>query len=298
MLPFSYFDAHCDTLSRCLREGWSLWENPGHLDLRRLSAYPAAGQVFALYLDGGRDDLPQRLEKLRAMEAMLRAARTAYPQAADCRLSLEGAESIGCDESLLPELARWGVRWINLTWNDANELSGSCLTGEGLTDRGRRFVRAMDAAGILADVSHLSDRGFWDLLETTDRPVLASHSDCRSLYGHPRNLTDEMAEAIFRRGGFVGVNFSIRFLGGDPSADRVTDHLERLLELGGADHVGFGSDFDGTDVPPDLSGAETLPRLWEAMLRRNWSEALIQKITYGNLAGFLEKTNPYGGTIQ
>lgn len=285
---YPYYDAHCDTLSRCLAEGWDLWENPGHLDLKRLSAYEPAGQVFALYLDSARVPPSERFARITAQAELFRRAREAHPALLErsC-LSVEGAELMDCDEGKLPLVRGWGVRWVNLTWNHPNALSGSCLTGEGLTERGRSFARRCAALGIGVDVSHLSDRGFWDLMDLEDVTLLASHSDSRTLCPHPRNLTDEMFRALIERRGFVGLNYSRGFLGENPTVETVADHLEHFLELGGEDQVGLGSDFDGTDVPGDLSGVQDLPNLWEALYRRNYPESLVKKIAYQNLGRFL-----------
>ena len=283
---YPYFDAHCDTLSRCAAEGWSLWENPGHLDLRRLAAYRPANQVFALYLDSEEVPPADRFAALKAQAAVLQREQAAG-RWGDALLSLEGAELLGCDEALLPVVKDWGVKWVNLTWNHPNALSGSCRTGEGLTAKGRSFARRCWELGLGVDVSHLSDKGFWDLLEIQEGPVLASHSDCRALCDHPRNLTDQMAKALMAAGGFIGLNFCVHFLGEDPTVDTVAAHLEHFLELGGEDHVGLGGDFDGADVPGDLSGVQDLPRLWEALYRRNYPESLIQKVAYQNLERFL-----------
>mgnify|MGYP002801421552 CR=1 FL=1 len=283
---YPYFDAHCDTLSRCVEKGWSLWENPGHLDLKRLTAYGPAGQVFALFLDSGKVPPEDRFAALEAQAGLLRQEHAAG-RWGECLLSVEGAELLNCDEALLPVVKDWGVRWVNLTWNHPNALSGSCLTGEGLTEKGRSFARRCWELGLGVDVSHLSDKGFWDLLEIREGPVLASHSNCRALCGHPRNLTDEMARELMAAGGYIGLNFYVCFLGEHATMDTVIAHLERYLELGGEDHVGLGTDFDGADVPEDLSGVQDLPRLWEALYRRNYPESLIQKIAYQNLERFL-----------
>lgn len=283
---YPYFDAHCDTLSRCVEEGWSLWENPGHLDLRRLTAYSPANQVFALYLDSEKVSPEDRFAALKAQAGLL-CQEQAAGRWGECLLSVEGAELLNCDEALLPVVKDWGVRWVNLTWNHPNALCGSCLTGEGLTERGRSFAQRCWELGLGVDVSHLSDRGFWDLLEIREGPVLASHSDCRALCGHPRNLTDEMAKALMEARGYIGLNFYVRFLGEHPTVDTVIAHLEHYLELGGEDRVGLGGDFDGADVPEDLSGVQDLPRLWEALYRRNYPESLVRKIAYQNLSRFL-----------
>ena len=284
-----YFDAHCDTLSRCVEQGWDLWENPGHLDLKRLSGYVPAGQVFAIFLDSEKVPPEGRWDCVKKQVKLFQQGRREHPKVMEhCVLSLEGAELINCDEGRLEQMKAWGVKWVNLTWNHPNALSGSCVTGEGLTEHGRAFVRRCWELGMGVDVSHLSDRGFWDLMEILDGPVLASHSNSRTLCPHRRNLTDDMVRALFRAGGFVGINFCVHFLGECPTAETAADHLEHFLSLGGEDCVGLGSDFDGADVPADLSGAEDVPNLWAALERREYGRELLRQIFYGNLARFIE----------
>ena len=175
---YSYFDAHCDTLSRCLRQGWSVWENPGHLDLKRLSAYEPRGQVFALFADSAKVPAEERFRTISAQAALLHEAKGKDPAGLEnCFLSLEGAELLGCDEGRLEEVKEWGVRWVNLTWNHPNALCGSCRSGEGLTQKGRDFVRRCGQLGLGIDLSHLSDQGAWDVLRLEAAPVLASHSN-------------------------------------------------------------------------------------------------------------------------
>ena len=276
---YPYFDAHCDTLWRCGRERWALERNPGHLDLERLAAYGPMGQVFARYEDSVA--CPDGFAAIRAQWEQLQKARETHPDLLSrCCLSVEGAELLDCDIEKLDLVKSWGVRWINLTWNHENALAGPHT-------RGRDFVRAMGERGLFVDVSHLSDRGFWDVLDTVRGPVLASHSNSRTLCPHSRNLTDEMAREIFARRGFVGVNFCVHFLGENPAIETVIAHIEHFLDLGGVDCLGLGSDFDGTDLPPDLAGVQAMPRLWEALERRGYPRSLIEKLAYANLARFL-----------
>ena len=285
-----YFDAHCDTLSRCAAKGWSLWENPGHLDLCRLGKYAPAGQVFALFLNSAKVPPEERLDALRAQTDIFHRARREYPERMErCCLSLEGAELVNCDEGMLEQVKAWGVRWVNLTWNHANALSGSCLTGEGLTERGKSFARRCWDLGMGIDVSHLSDRGFWDLMDIQAGPILASHSNSRTLCAHPRNLTDEMFRALVAGNGYIGLNFSTGFLGENPDCGTVIRHLEHFLSLGGGGNVGLGTDFDGTDVPQDLSGVEDMPNLWAAMERMGYPEETIRAVAWGNLCSFMER---------
>lgn len=282
-----YFDAHCDTLLRCLETGESLRQNTGNVDLRRLSAYAPMGQIFSIFNDSKGKSTAECIRAVEQMSALFLQEKHHNPELMErCFLSLEGAEQIGCDEKLLPKLKEWGVRWVNLTWNYENALSGSCVTGNGLTDLGRSFVRRLYELGMYVDLSHLSDRGFWEVCEMDVAPVLASHSDSRTLWDHRRNLTDEMAREIFRRKGIVGINFHTVFLGGH-TLDDVVAHIEHFLALGGEDRLVMGSDFDGADMPDGLEGAECLPRLWEALYRRNYSESLIEKLAFGNLCRFL-----------
>jgi len=291
MTKIPYFDAHCDTLSRCLKEGQPLARNRDHLDLQRLSAYEPMGQVFALFANSAGLTEAECFCRVTAQaETFLRAKRETPVRMKNCWLSLEGAELIGCDPERLPLLKGWGVRWINLTWNHENTLAGPHTTNKGLTPAGRDFVRRTKELGILMDVSHLSDRSFWDLADLAEGPFLASHSNSRALCGHSRNLTDEMAREIIAHRGFIGINFYPAFLGEGAWLDSIAAHFEHFLELGGEDCLGTGSDFDGADLPEDVSGVEVMPRIWEALYRRNHSAALIEKLAYGNLAAFLART--------
>ena len=174
--------------------------NPGHLDLERLAAYGPMGQVFALYEDSVA--CPDGFAAIRAQWEQLQKARETHPDLLSrCCLSVEGAELLDCDIEKLDLVKSWGVRWINLTWNHENALAGPHTTSQGLTAAGRDFVRAMEERGLLVDVSHLSDPGFWDVLDLAEGPVMASHSNARALCPHSRNLTDDMAREIFARGG-------------------------------------------------------------------------------------------------
>jgi len=289
---YSYFDAHCDTLSRCLETGGSLWRNDGHVDLERLSAYDPVMQVFSIFSQSKGKTEKECMDQVLRQAALFADAGKRWPDVMKhCCLSLEGAELIGCREELLPKLKEWGVRWINLTWNYPNVLSGSCKTGEGLSEQGRSFVRKMRELGMYVDVSHLSDKGFYELCEMDLGPILASHSNSRTLWPHIRNLTDDMAKAIFASGGYVGINLFTEFLGERPCIDTVIAHLEHFLSLGGEDHLGMGSDFDGAEVPADLAGVQDMPKLWEEMRKRNYSETIIEKLACGNLSRFLGLQN-------
>ncbi len=288
-MKLAYFDAHCDTLSRCLRTSESLWDASGQCSLERLWRYEPFGQVFAIFADSAKT--PDVRENARAQAALFQREKARYPeQTRRAVLSIEGGELLGCDPDALDGAKAQGVRAINITWNHANALSGSHAESpeRGLSDRGRAFVRRAAELGVLADVSHLSDRGFFDVAELGLMPLLASHSNSRTVCPHTRNLTDDQFRLIRDSGGFVGINLYRAFVGGDGSMEALLRHFDHFLDMDGASCVGLGSDWDGGIIGAgNLRGAEDMERLADAMERRGYGKPLIHAIFYGNLSRFL-----------
>ena len=297
-----YFDAHCDTISR--RNMQTLRRYEGQLDLERLAAFSKAGQIFAIFANSA--NLPQEqwlAECTRQREIFVREMAANADLVMHCRtaaeaeaafaagkvaafLSVEGAELLNCDPALLKTAEEWGVRAVNLTWNNPNAISGTnCRESErGLSDIGRAFVKEAEKRNIRIDVSHVSDRGFWDLMEIAQKPVIASHSNCRAICGHSRNLTDEQIRALAKNGGFAGLNVYSAFVGAKGSMDELVAHVEHFWEIGGEEIVGLGGDWDGCDsLAGGLTGVQDLVKLYEALLRRNYSEVLLEKLFVGNL---------------
>ena len=200
-------------------------------------------------------------------------------------LSVEGGELLGCDPDRLAQAAADGVKAINLTWNHANALSGAHADGSerGLSPLGRRFVERMEELDILVDVSHLSEAGFWDVMAMARRPILASHSNIKSVWDHTRNLTDGQITAIIENQGVIGLNFYTEFVGGSRDLDMVRAHLDRLLELGGERSAALGGDWDGCDTIADLPAIDSLPRLYEHLLHHGYRETVVQDLFYNNL---------------
>ena len=311
MGDFRFFDAHADTVSFLHRCGYDIRRSPGHWDLERTAAFAPSAQVFALWADWvPREALPA--ECLAQYESFCRLLADCPERLRHCRggdevkkawedgktaaiLSIEGAEMLGCDVRRLDSAAAWGVRLLNLTWNFANSLSGSnCERPEqGLTPRGREFLRAMEERGILADVSHLSDAGAWDVLRLARRPVVASHSNARAVCPHRRNLTDGLFRAIRDTGGFVGLNFYRDFVGGSGDFAALARHLEHFLALDGEKTVGLGADWDGCDaLPRGVSGVESLPAFRDYLRSLGWPEELLDDIFYRNLLRVMEGATP------
>ncbi len=202
-------------------------------------------------------------------------------------LSIEGSEGLGTDLARLRLCYRLGVRLVSLTWNERNSLAdgaGEDPGAGGLSRAGRALVAEMNRIGMMVDVSHLAEAGFWDVLELSTAPVIASHSNCRRLTAHVRNLSDGQIRALAKAGGVQGITFVREFLGGSEDIDRVIDHMWHALDVVGDDtHLGLGSDFDGVDHPVGgLADVTALPRLIERMSQRGMSDDSIARIGGGN----------------
>lgn len=203
-------------------------------------------------------------------------------------LSVEGADLLGCSIPHLERAFQLGVRSVTLTWNRANALSGSAAEERerGLSDLGKQFVQRMQELGMIVDVSHLSDAGFWDVIAMAQKPIIASHSNARTVWKHARNLSDEQFVALVKNNGVAGLNFYADFLGENPDFDRITAHLEHFWSLGGEDHVCLGGDWDGCDALPQgmEDGFSGLIKLYEHLQQKKVADTVIDKLYYKNLA--------------
>ncbi|MGN0994071.1 MAG: dipeptidase [Butyricicoccus sp.] len=226
--------------------------------------------------------------------ADLAAAQTERKTAAF--LTVEGADLLP-DKAALERAWQAGVRLITLTWNHRNQYGCSARLdqSEGLTAAGRDFVRACEARKIILDVSHLSDAGFYDLLRTAQRPIVASHSNSRALCPSFRNLTDEMFREIVDMGGVAGINLCPAFLHSDDDRvgadlEDIIRHIEHFLELGGEKTICMGADWDGIDsLPRGVESVASVPRIREALAARGYDDTLLDRIFYDNLAGFVSR---------
>jgi len=218
-------------------------------------------------------------------------------------LHLEGAEAIGPDLDLLHLLYAAGLRSLGPVWSRPNAFGcgvpfnfpASPNTGPGLTGAGRDLVRECDRLGILVDLSHLNEAGFWNVARITQRPLVATHSAAHAVTPATRNLTNAQLEAMAERGGLVGLNFGCAFLrpdgvkNPDTGPEVLLRHLDHLIEILGEDGVALGSDFDGTMIPNFIKDAAGLPKLTAAMQAAGYGDALIAKITWGNWMGLLSR---------
>lgn len=199
-------------------------------------------------------------------------------------LAIENSDGVEGSVNVLRMLHRVGVRSIGLT-HDVSSLAADgnaeARSRGGLTRFGVRLVEAMNNLGMLVDVSHISEAGFWDVMDVSQKPVIASHSNCKSVCDHPRNLSNEQIRALAKNGGSMGITFVPRFVDKTaPSFTRLLDHVDHAVQLAGVDHVGIGSDFDGGGTL--LDDATSFPRITLGLLDRGYSEADVRKILGGN----------------
>lgn len=312
-MPF--IDLHCDTISRILalrRAGTAadLRRGPGlDVDLEQLRRCGALLQCFALFVDlhaipdAGpwaelealadcwQKELEQNRDWIRPVYCAADLTRAEQEGRLGALLTVE--EGGVCQGSLekLHRLHEMGVRLVTLTWNYKNELGHPNGQAGGLTETGFAFVEEMERLHMLVDVSHLSDDGFWDVCRCAKRPFLASHSSCRALYPHRRNLSDEMLRALADRGGLVGVNFYAGFLTGGTRTptEAIVRHLRHLIDVGGVALAALGSDFDGIDTPLDLGRSGELTALAEALDQAGFRGEEIEAVCWRNAFRFLRE---------
>ena len=296
-----YFDLHCDTFTECFDKNQSIWKNDLHISLDRNKTEYA--QVFAVWIDDklrGNDAYNRFLSIYNYFIDQLNKSPIAIKQCKDMTelnnamseksvaaiLSVEGGAALGGKIERLDEFYSLGVRMMTLVWNGECELGFGSLAQNpaGLTDFGKKAVTKMQKLGMIVDVSHLSDAGFWDVAKICKKPFIASHSNARAICNHPRNLNDEQLKYLFNNNGLVGINFYYRFLSDEqkPSISIAIDHIEYMLSLGGKRNICIGADMDGAELPHDFSGIGAIENLAEMMLKRNFTEQLINDIMFNN----------------
>jgi len=318
MYNYTIADAHCDTVSGLYREA-VLYKNSGHLDICRMKQYKNWLQFFACWVDSSfsinvqttqRDTIIDKYYSEIRLNSQYITHTTNIGEILDAWangkiaafLTLEGGGSIGDNLENVQLLYDKGVRLITLTWNHNNDIA-SCaackVPAYGLTAFGKQAVDEMNRLGIIVDVSHLSDRGFWNLAEHmsgTNKPFVASHSNARAVCNHVRNLTDEQFLHLKSIGGVAGMNLCPLFVAADCNSygkkvplDGIVAHIEHFMALGGEDSIGLGCDFDGIDYAlSDLQGAEHMYRLLDRLSALGYSNMQIEKIAYKNFLRVVE----------
>jgi len=301
-------DAHCDTVglftSNRASYDFACHNKIGHVDLPRLKEAGVKVQVFALYarkdhnapvslryclrlLESYFDTMERLPESVQTIYTVDDLAEVIRGPKTGALLSIEGGEALEGELAVLRILFRLGVRGLGLTWNWKNELAFGVMEndpGEGLTELGKKAIKEMNNLGMLVDLAHINEKGFYEAIEISDSPVVVSHANAKALYDHPRNLSDEQLRELKAAGGVIGLSCCPYFIASDnPTIERLLDHFEHVAEVIGPEHLGVGSDFDGiSETIPGLADVSALPRLVEGFYRRGFSEKEIEQITGSN----------------
>ena len=310
-MNFPVFDLHCDTALALLdKEGNivnNLAQNDLHIDLNRAGELPGYAQCFACFTTTLFNQSPQLTfeRELEAIVSQIEMNNDKMCQAystddilnnqksglMSAILTIEGPAGFDFNPEMLEQLHRVGFRITTLGWNEKNPLTGSHVTGGGLTDLGRVYVKQAQALNMLIDVSHISDEGFWDIMQVSEKPIIASHSNSRMVCDVSRNLTDDMFLAICQSGGVTGINLYTDFLGPDANIDTVCQHILHFLELDpSGKHIALGGDLDGCEtLPIGFHGVQDYAKLADHLLAHGLSSTMIQDIFWNNAVGVMKR---------
>lgn len=298
-------DLHCDTVWKWLNHGDDPASVRNHVDIAKLHRGGVGLQVFACCLDQPKPEsgyFPEAVRMLEFLVARLgkhsdrigiarnraEVERLSQEGKIAAVLAVEGGHALEGKLKHLRTFRDRGVRLVTLTWNFDNDLGGASASSaqQGLAPFGREVVREMDRLGLIIDVSHASEKTFWDVMETSAAPVIASHSCVYQLRQHHRNLKDEQITALAEGGGMIGINFYPEHLGPQrqpASVLSVVDQIDHVVRIGGIECIGIGSDFDGIPTTPvGLRNSSQMPNLTCELLRRGYREHQIKRILGGN----------------
>ena len=301
-----YFDLHCDTATECFERRLGLYRNNLQLSIERGLNFEKWVQVYAIWMN---DDLRGEaayqhfckvyeyllleLQKNEAVVQLCRSKSEINEALAKGKrialLAVEGSAALGGRLENVQDLYNKGIRFMTLTWNGRSEVADGCMqeAAGGLTNFGKKVVGEMDRLGMIIDVSHLSEKGFWDVVNHSHKPFIATHSNSKTICPHPRNLSDEAFKMIVERKGLVGMNFYPTFINGtsEASIKELLPHISHFLELGGENVIAIGSDFDGAIMPRDLPNIEKIDSFYNELVK-NYGKALSDKICFENALEF------------
>lgn len=310
------FDLHCDAaftlLGKDRNQAGSLRKNENHIDLERASELSGYCQCFSVFTTPEMQEwygvspvlmFERELATIqRELDSNRNRMRLAYSSAdveanrqkglMSAILTLEGTAGFGNDPALLEDMYLIGFRFTSLGWNEKNVLTGSNVTGGGLTDLGREYVKEAQRLGMIVDTSHISDEGFWDIVKMTDAPIVATHSNSRAIKDHTRNITDDMFRAICETGGVAGLNLYDEFVGEEGVADIDTacDHVFHFMELDpSGKHIALGGDLDGCDnLVRGFEDVRGYSRLAQRLVERGMDEKTVLDMFWNNAFGVME----------
>lgn len=296
-------DLHCDTIMKVHQKTEkSLYQNNGHIDLLKLKEADALAQFFALYVDLSQTNQPFQTvldmidvyyQEVRQNEHLIDTAYT-YDDIFKIREQGKIAGVITVEEGGVLEgnirnlrhLYRLGVRAMTLTWNYENAIghpNTSWMENQHLKSFGEEVVYEMNQMGMIIDVSHLSDQGFYDVCRLSKKPIMATHSNARTITNHKRNLTDEMLKKLAENGGVTGLNFCPYFIGdGKMTLQNLISHAKHIVNVAGIDTLAIGTDFDGIGGSLEIKHMGEMPRVYESLRKEGFTAEACDKIFYEN----------------
>ncbi len=315
-------DMHCDTMKAILDErdknkNVNLKNNNFTVDIEKMKQGDYMLQVFAAYtnikegdtlvnclrtIDLFHNEIKANKEDIGIVLSYDDILKNIKQNKMSALLSIEEGACCKGDLGILRNFYRLGVRMMTLTWNYENELGfpneiigNKLVCDRGLKNKGFEFIEEMEKLGIIIDVSHLSDAGFYDILNNTKKPFVASHSNSRSICGHRRNMTDDMIKKLADRGGVMGLNFYSNFLNDNTTfnnmskIDDMINHVKHIKKIGGIEVIGLGSDFDGIDCKVEIEDASKMQILAEKMKKEGFTENEVEHIFYKNVLNLFKE---------
>ncbi len=301
------FDLHCDTIGECYKKSFALRKNELHLDLERCKTIGEHTQVFAIWIpDELRGDTAVSYfnnvadfyhNQIKENDDLISYYNSDKKTPIKSILAMEGASGCGGTIEGLHSAYEKGVRLITLTWNANNEIGGGAFSEGGITPYGKEFIKEAEDLGIALDVSHLNKESFFDFIDVSSKPFVASHSniDIVNTYKSPkRNLTKEQVRLIKERNGIIGINFYVDFIEDENAVgfEAVERQLDVFLEMNCEDVISLGSDYDGCRINPLIASIEKLTDLYNWLNNRGYSDILLDKLFYRNAEKFFQKINP------
>lgn len=307
-------DAHCDSMLDVIRGIRHLdhYSSTGHVDFPRLREAGVKIQIFALFIESifkPIGSLKRALQMIAAFYDEVNLVKQSVehitnvtdlekvlqtPNTIGAVMSIEGGEALEGDIRVLECLYRLGVRSIGLTWNQRNQIAdgvGERATKGGLTKFGIEVIKKMNNLGMLIDLAHISENGFWDVINLSTQPIIVSHANCQRVFDHPRNLSDQQIMALKETNSIMGVTFAPEYVGERPNIDLLIRHIDHVCQLTGcADLLCLGSDFDGTNpMLPGLEDVTKVPDLIIMFEKLGYKTVDIQKIMGENLINILKE---------
>ena len=301
----NFFDLHCDTALNICVENQSIKTNDFAVSLDKRNGLKKWCQIFAVWIPdsirGGDaykyylnvyEYLKSQIEQNSTQITFWNSPKQISESDRRCQaiLAVEGGAVLSGKLETLDVLKEHGVKLITLTWNGENELGYGANENKGLKPFGREVVLRMEELGIITDVSHLSEAGFCDVSEISQKPFVASHSNARAVCDHVRNLRDYQIQEIVKRNGLIGLNFYYKFISDKndhkDGLKRLLEHIDYFMSLGADDVLCLGSDFDGCETIKDLESLRDMYKLYDFMLQSNYSEETVDKIFYKNASLF------------